>query len=75
MWSKSRIVLEDKVTVLIPNLSKFFSIKLVEELFGKIMYLWVGLVLLEGVLMAIWEQFLLWILRAIDLAKCIKGLG
>ena len=71
-WSKSRILLEDKVTVLILTLFKLLPIMLEEELSGKIMYLWEGLILLEGVLMAVRDRFLGWILRALDLAKCIK---
>ena len=38
-WSKSRILLEDKVTVLILSLFKLFSINLLEELLDKIMCL------------------------------------
>ena len=67
------IVLEDKVTVLIPRLFKLFSIKLVGELLGK-MCLWENLIL-KGVLMEVWDHFLLWILRALDFTNCIKGLG
>ena len=43
-WSKSQIVLEDKVTVLITSLFKLFPIMLMEELWGKIMCLWVSLI-------------------------------
>ena len=48
---------------------------LVEELLDKTMCLQGNLILSEGVLMAVWDRFLLRILRALDLAKCIKGLG
>ena len=50
---KSRLVLEDKVRVLIPRLFKFFSLKFEKELFGKIMCLLGCLELLEGVVMAV----------------------
>ena len=36
MLTKSLKVLEDKVTVVIAKLFKLFTVKLVEELFGKI---------------------------------------
>ena len=39
------------MTVLIPTLFKSFSIKLDEELLGRIMYLYESLILLEDVLM------------------------
>ena len=39
----------DKATILLPSLFKLFSIKLVEELLGRIMYLWGSFILLEGV--------------------------
>ena len=63
-----RIVLEENVTVLIPSLFKLFPLKLVEELLDKIMCLWGSFISL-GVLMAVE------ILRALDLAKSMKGLG
>ena len=50
MLSKLQIALEDKVAVLIPSFKKLFSIKLVEELLGKIMCLWGNLIILGGVL-------------------------
>ena len=69
-----QIVLEDKVAVLIPSLFKLFSIKLVEELLGKIMCLW-GSLILGSVLIEVWDCFLLWILRALDFPNYIKGCG
>ena len=71
-YVKLQIVLEDKVPILIPRLFKLFSINLVEELLGKIMCL-CGSLILGGVLMAVWDSFLLWILQALDFANCIKG--
>ena len=53
MLSKLRMVLEDKMAVLMPRLFTSFSIKLVEELLGKIMCLWGSLIILGGVLMAV----------------------
>ena len=47
MLSKLRIALEDKVVVFIPRLFKLFSIKLVEELLGKIIYFWGREILLD----------------------------
>ena len=46
--SKSRIVLEDKVTVLIQSFFKLFPMMLVKELLGKVMCLWGRLILSEG---------------------------
>ena len=72
---KLQIILKDKVAVLILMLFKLFSIKLVGESLGKMMCLWGSLIILGCVLMAIWDCFLLWILRALEFANCIKGLG
>ena len=53
-----------------------FLMMLLEEDFGKLMCVCVGrLILSEGVLILVRGRLLLWILRALDLAKRIKGLG
>ena len=57
--SKSRIILEDKVTVLIPNLFKLFPMILVGELLVKLMCVWGRLNLSECVLALVQGQFLL----------------
>ena len=73
--TNSRIVLECKELVLILSLFKLFVMLWGEELFVKVMNLWRELVLsdIEWALGRGW--FLLWILRALDLANCIKDLG
>ena len=47
--NKMGIVLEDKVSVLIRSLFKLLPIMLVEELLGKVMYMWERLILSKGV--------------------------
>ena len=34
-----------------------------------------SLIILEGVLMEVWDRFLLWILMVLDFTNCIRGLG
>ena len=63
--SKLLIDLDEIVTILIPMLCKLFSMELMEELLGKIMYLWGSFVILEDVSMDVCDCFLLWILRAL----------
>ena len=55
------IVLEDKLTVLIPSLSKLFLVMLVEEVFGKVMCVWGRLILSEVVETLLRVLFLYWI--------------
>ena len=45
-----------------------------KELLGKVKNVWEGLVLLVGDLTVNRGWILFWILRALDLAKCIKDL-
>ena len=60
IYTHTHIVLGDKVTVLISSLFKLFSIKLVEELLGKI-HLWGSFILLEGVLMIVYAHSYIYI--------------
>ena len=70
--SKSQIVFEDKVKVLIQSLIKLCLKMIEEELLGKVMCVWRRLS--EVMLTLIRGRFLLWILRALDFAKCVKRL-
>ena len=51
--SKLLIDLDEIVTIFIPRLCKLFSMELMEELLGKIMYLWGSFVILEDVLVEV----------------------
>lgn len=64
------IVLDARLTVFMPRLLRFLLMLLLVWLLGRIMYLcgeldWVGF----------WTWFLVWILRALALACCIKDVG
>ena len=55
--SESRIVFEDKVTVLIPSLFQLFPMMLLEKLLGEVMCVW-GKLFYQGVLTLIRGPFL-----------------